>query len=129
MRIAARSAQLVPRPLKSRIIFAVVLLVAFAAFYFGTIRPAMWTEPKPDRPPIATRPTPGIPRSVIDRFERIVLPPIRIPEPAIVAIQMDQPVLKLEIPIQRIVPLDFPIVVPVLNLPDADQEARDRAAK
>lgn len=106
--------------MKSRIIFAVVLIVAFTAFYFGTIRPAMWTEPKQDRPPIATRPTPGIPRSVIDRFERIVLPPLRIPEPAIVAIHIDQPILKMEIPIPKIVPLDFPIGVPVLSPPGKD---------
>ena len=98
--------------MKSRIFFAVILLAAFSAFYFGTIRPAMTPLPLQIRPPIASRPTPSIPPSVIDHFEKMVLPPLRIPAPAIVSVHLEQPVLKMEIPITNEGVIDLPLNLP-----------------
>ncbi len=112
LRVAPRSARRASPPMKSRIFFAVILIAAFAAFYFGTIRPAMTPLPLQSRPPIATRPTPSIPPSVIDHFEKMVLPPLRIPAPAIVSVHLEQLVLKMEIPITNEGVIDLPLNLP-----------------
>ena len=118
--------------MKSRIIWAAVVLAAMVGFYFATIRPATQKPgPRLDRrkinqefkaPEIAP---PPLPQPVI--ATPTLAPPVR-PGP-IVAPRNDPVPGPLEVPIQDGATLDFSTGTPIAKRQGRDQEAMDRALK
>lgn len=121
--------------MKSRLLWAAVLVAAIAGFYWVTIRPALReTPPKVDRhkldrdfqefkpPPI---PPPPLPVVVIPTP---TLPPPPAPRP-LVAPRRDPVPGPLEVPIQDRATIDFSTGAAVVKKGGKDDEALDRALK
>ena len=122
--------------MKSRIIWAVVVLAAAAGFYFVTIRPAAnqggagrvnrkeidraFRDFKP--PPI---PPPPLPKVVISLP---TIPPPARPAP-IVAPRNDPVPGPPLVPIQNGATIDFSLGAPMVKMQGKDQEALERALK
>jgi hypothetical protein len=117
--------------MKSRLIWGAIVVGAFVAFYWATIRPMMEPAPRPqpsgDRVPLVThRPTFPLPKE----FDTATIPAPRMPVPPIVSIRVDPPALKPpEIPIQNGATLDFSIGAPVVRSGGADDAALNKALK
>jgi hypothetical protein len=119
--------------MKSRIIWAAVLLTAIVGFYFTTIRPTSVSSPglSRKRPPIPhLRPLDVSPPTLpIPVYET---PTLRPPSPEMVfrtplpIARPDRP-QSLEVPIQNNATTDFSIGAPVIRSGNKDQEALDRA--
>ena len=122
--------------MKSRIIWAVVVLAAIAGFYFTTIRPTQTSSPGFSRrrpplrdlqpPPIAPPPLPAPNRTV----------PTLSPPPLANAVPPKAPVggrrddrkpTRMEVPIQDQATIDFSIGAPVVRSDGKDKEALDKA--
>jgi hypothetical protein len=122
--------------MKSRILWAAVVLVAVVAFYFATIRPAMReTTPQVNRrqldrafkdfkPPEI--PPPPLPEVVIATPKISPPPPRSI---AIVAPRNDPVPGPLEVPIQDGKTIDFSTGAPVIRMQGKDQEALERGLR
>jgi hypothetical protein len=116
--------------MKSRIIWAVVVVAAIAGFYFVTIRPAMQPPPKKLKwPDMAEFRPPEIPPPPLPTpdFGTVVLAPPALPPPRIA-----QPVTKPArqiVPIQNGTTIDFSLGVPMVKPQGDDQEALERALK
>lgn len=120
--------------MKSRLIWAAVLVAAMVGFYFATIRPAI--EPTPTRlrgrinaefrPPEI--PPPEIP---VPKFEIPALPPPALPTvlPPVMASRPRSPLAPPEVPIQNGTTIDFSTGSPVIRSQGADKEALDRALR
>ena len=118
--------------MKSRIIWAAVVLAAIVGFYFTTIRPAsQGPGPRLDRrkinrdfkaPEIAPPPLP----EVVIATPTIAPPVLPIP---IVAPRNDPVPGPLEVPIQHGATLDFSTGTAMVKRQGKDQEAMDRALK
>jgi hypothetical protein len=120
--------------MKSRIIWAAVLVIAIAGFYLTTIKPTRTSSPgfSRKRPPLSqTIPPPEVAQPSLPMpvyttpTLRPTLPemPIRTPLP-IARRDNGQ-----EVPIQNNATIDFSIGAPVVRSGDKDQEALDRALK
>ena len=121
--------------MKSRIIWAAVVLAAIAGFYFVTIRPAMKGGAgrvdrrqidrafKDFKPPEI--PAPPLPEVVIAMPK--IVPPAR-PAP-LVAPRNDPVPGPLQVPIQDGATIDFSYGAPMVKMQGKDQEALDRALK
>ena len=122
--------------MKSRLIWAAVLLAAAVGFYFVTIRPAM----RPDEPPQVNRrklnrafkdwkppeiAPPPLPELVI---ATPAIPPPSI-SPPLIAPRNDPVPGPLEVPIQNGATIDFSLGAPMVKMQGKDQEALDRALK
>jgi hypothetical protein len=124
--------------MKSRLIWAAVLLAAVAGFYYTTIRPtntpapglarkarALKKVPAPEIPP------PPLPEPVMS-MPAIPLPdlnqPIVIP-PLMPRREERKPMRPLDVPIQDNATIDFSIGAPVVRSGGKDQEALDKALK
>ncbi len=118
--------------MKSRIIWGAVLLAAFAAFYFVTIRPTMTPYASaPKGPPSSRMP-------LTDGRTTFPLPPElmtatipipAVPTPAMPSILVEPPALKMEVPIQHGATIDFSLGSPVVRSGGEDQAALERALK
>lgn len=127
--------------MKSRLIWAVVLVAALAGFYYMTIRPTQ-------------TPSPGISRKRLERLRmapppEIPLPslPLPLPEIAMPAIPLpqvvNQPIVippvaskreklkqgQMELPIQERATIDYSIGAPVVRSGGKDEEALEKALK
>lgn len=116
--------------MRSRLIWAAVLIAAIGGFYFATLRPALRTpEPVPDRrrvnrdfkafqpPPITPPPLPEV------RIPSLTLPP---PNPA----RRNDPVPgPPEVPIQNGATIDFSTGAPHVRMQGKDQEALEKALR
>ncbi len=117
--------------MKSRIIWGAIVLAAFVAFYWATLRPMMQSaapsRPAGDRVPLMTnRPTFPLPKE----FETATIPTPKLPVPPIVSIRVDPPALKPpDIPIQNASTIDFSTGAPVVRSGGADDAALDKALK
>ena len=116
--------------MKSRLIWGAILLAAFAAFYYVTIRPAVTPMPSRSPAPAADRmplsnPRPSFPMPKELRTATIPIPVF--PTPPEVKFHVKPPALKMEIPIQHAATIDFSIGAPVVRSGGEDQEALDRA--
>lgn len=124
--------------MKSRIIWAVVVLAALAGFYYTTIHPMR--TPAPDagfarklqrlrEAPPPQIPPPPLPEPVISMpviappplNQSIVLPPVGRRE--------DRKPMKMDVPIQNNATIDFSIGAPVVRSGGRDQEAIDKALR
>ncbi len=121
--------------MKSRLIWAAVVLAAAVGFYFVTIRPAMRDE------------APRVNRRQLDRafkdFKMPEITPPRLPEvvvttPTIPPPSIARPIVAprndpvpgpLEVPIQDGATIDFSLGAPMVKRQGKDQEALDRALK
>ncbi len=124
--------------MKSRIIWAVVVLAALAGFYYTTIRQTQ-------------TPSPGISRQRLEKLRdaplpQIAPPPLPTPDmtmPVIPPPVLNQPIVfppvvgrrersrppALEVPIQEGATIDFSIGAPVVRSGGKDQEALDKALR
>ncbi len=118
--------------MKSRIIWAAIVLAATVGFYFATIRPATQKPgPRLDRrqinrdfkaPEIAPPPLPEL----VIATPTIAPPPRPVP---IVAPRNDPVPAPLEVPIQNGATLDFSTGTALVKRQGKDQQALDRALK
>lgn len=122
--------------MKSRIIWAVIVLAAIAAFYVVTIRPAQYSSPGFSRqhPPKLIRnlpppaiPPPSLPAPVI-AMPTLTPPPLPTP-PIAVRREMRAPMPLPEVPIQNNATIDFSTGYPNVRSSGKDQEALDKALK
>lgn len=117
--------------MKSRLLWAAVVVTAIAAFYWVTIRPALQEKgPRFDRrevnrafkefkpPPIPPPPLPEI---------ALTIP--QLPPPPIVAPRRDPVPRPLEVPIQSGATIDFSTGAAQVKMQGKDQEALDRALR
>jgi hypothetical protein len=117
--------------MKSRIIWGAILLAAFAAFYYVTIRPTMnrptqASIPADRSPLVRDRPTFNLPAG----FDAATLPKVVMPTAPIVSTRVDPPALKPpEIPIQHGATIDFSIGAPVMRSGGEDDAALKKALK
>jgi len=117
--------------MKSRIIWGAVLLAAFAAFYFVTIRPMMtpaatiFHGQTGDRTPLVgtAQPTFNLPESI----RTATIPTPVFPTAPIVNVRVEPPALKMEIPIQNGATIDFSFGAPVVRSGGADDRALEQA--
>lgn len=122
--------------MKSRLLWAVVVLAAIAGFYFVTIRPALQeSAPKVDRrqinrdfqdfkpPPIPPPPLPEVALTTPS------LPPPAPPAMPVVAPRNDPVPGPLEVPIQDRATLDFSTGAAVVKKGPTEQQLIDRAVK
>lgn len=124
--------------MKSRIIWAVVVLAALAGFYYTTIHPMR--TPAPDagfarklqrlrEAPPPQIPPPPLPEPVMS-MPAIAPPPLN--QPIVlppVARREDRKPMKMEVPIQNNATIDFSIGAPVVRAGGKDQEAIDKAIR
>jgi hypothetical protein len=118
--------------MKSRLFWGAVLLVAFAAFYYVTIRPALTPVPERPRggganrtPLVPSRPGIALPESMLNA----TIPTPVFPTPAPVKVRVDPPALKMEVPIQDGATIDFSIGAPVVRSGGDDTKALEKALK
>ncbi len=125
--------------MKSRILWAVVVLAALAGFYYTTIRPMR--TPAPDAgfarklrklrevPPPEIAPPP-LPMPVVS-MPTIALPPLNqtIVVPPVSTRREDRRPTRMEVPIQEAATIDFSIGAPVVRSGGQDQEALDKALR
>lgn len=123
--------------MKSRLIWAAVLIAAMAGFYYMTIRPANNSGPSFTRK-----------RSPLNHLRPAEIPPPPLPEPVVTMPEIPPPVLNqplnvpavatrresrtptpVEVPIQPGATIDFSIGAPVVRSGGKDDEALDRALK
>jgi hypothetical protein len=118
--------------MKSRLIWGAILLAAFAAFYYVTIRPAV--TPLPERPRgsvgnrtplVPERPSFTLPESMLNA----TIPTPVFPTPREVNIRVEPPTLKMEVPIQDGATIDFSIGAPVVRSGGEDTLAIEKALK
>ena len=118
--------------MKSRLVWAAVIVAAIAGFYFATIRPALRETPaKPDHRRIN--------RDFATSFQPPPIPPPPLPEvkmpslnllPPPVATRREDPVpAPLEVPIQNGATIDFSTGAPHVRMQGKDKEALDRALR
>lgn len=124
--------------MKSRIIWAVVVLAALAGFYYTTIHPMRTPAPDAgfarklqrlrDAPPPQI-PPPPLPQPVLS-LPAIAPPPMNAPivVPSVARREERQP-MKMEVPIQNNATIDFSIGAPVVRSGGKDQEALDKALR
>jgi len=124
--------------MKSRIIWAIIMLAAITGFYYTTIRPANNTSPgfSRRRPPLKDLAPPEIPPPPIPSPN--FAPPTLLPPP-ITSAPIKIPALKtnreptaggrLELPIQDNSAIDFSTGAPVVRSGSKEQAALDLAAK
>jgi hypothetical protein len=114
--------------MKSRLLWALILVVAIAALYCGISRPQVSTLPKRIRDPLADlKPVPVPPPE---------MPPLAVPElPAITPpplppkIRLEPLASQPEVPLQDRATIDFSIGAPVVRVQGKDQEALEAAVK
>lgn len=124
--------------MKSRIIWAVVVLAALAGFYYTTIHPMRTPAPDAgfarklqrlrDAPPPQI-PPPPLPEPVMST--PALAPPL-LPQPLVlppVVRREDRKPMKMEVPIQNSATIDFSIGAPVVRSGGKDQEAIDKALR
>jgi len=117
--------------MKSRILWAAILLAAMAGFYFVTIRPATTLSPRriklpPTselRPPEVTLPPLPMPTIETPTLTPPPLPPMQIGRPI-----APKPALP-EVPIQDGTTLDFSFGAPMVRSQGSDAEALEKALK
>ena len=121
--------------MKSRIIWAAVVLAALVGFYFATIRPTIHDTPaRIDRQQLNRDfkdfKAPEIP---LPPLPKVVIAPPTLPPPAppvaIVAPRNDPVPGPLEVPIQDGATIDFSHGAAMVKMQGKDQEALDRALK
>lgn len=124
--------------MKSRIIWAVVVLAALAGFYYTTIHPMRTPAPDAgfarklqrlrDAPPPEI-PPPPLPEPVMS-MPAIAPPPLDQPLvlPPVARRESRQP-MKMDVPIQNNATIDFSIGAPVVRSGGKDQEAIDKALR
>lgn len=120
--------------MKSRLLWAMVVAAAIAAFYFATIHPMM-REPGPrfnrrevnrafkefKPPPIPPPPLPEI---------ALTIPQLPLPQSLPIVAPRNDPVPRpLEVPIQSGATIDFSTGAPHIKMQGKDQEALDRALR
>lgn len=124
--------------MKSRIIWAVVVLAALAGFYYTTIHPMRTPAPDAglarklqrlrDAPPPQI-PPPPLPELVMS-MPTIAPPPLN--QPLVlppVARREERKPMRMEVPIQNNATIDFSIGAPVVRAGGQDQEAIDKAIR
>lgn len=123
--------------MKSRLLWALVVLAAAAGFYYTTIRPTQVYSPgfSRKRPPLRNlKPPefapPPIPQPVI-ATPTLPLPAMNQPlvVPPLTARREPRASPQMEVPIQDSATIDFSIGAPVVRSQTKDQEALDRALK
>ncbi|MSU50114.1 MAG: hypothetical protein EXS37_13690 [Opitutus sp.] len=125
--------------MKSRIIWAVVVLAAVAGFYYTTIRPANRSSPgfsrkhPPGRnlPPTPEIPAPPLPTPVISTptLTPPPLPNLSNTLPPIAVKRDDRKPLRTELPIQDKTTIDFSTGAPVVRSGGKDQQDLERALR
>lgn len=125
--------------MKSRIIWAAVLIAALAGFYYVTIRPANTQSPGFSRQRLErlrNAPPPEIPPPPLP--EPVFATPTITPPPLDQSIIIPPPVAprrsgrvseKMELPIQDNATIDFSIGAPVVRSAGKDKEALDQALR
>ncbi len=118
--------------MKSRLIWGAVLLAAFAAFYYVTIRPAITPMPERSRGPVGGR-TPLVPErpsfALPESMLNATIPTPVFPTPPEVKFRVEPPALKMEVPIQNGATIDFSIGAPVVRSGGEDTLAIEKALK
>jgi hypothetical protein len=122
--------------MKSRIIWAVVVLLALAGFYYATIRPTNSPGPGFSRKVRALRdvPPPSIPPPTLPApivmTPTLTPPPLPPPvTPPVTAKRVTGNPPPMEVPIQDNATIDFSIGAPVVRSGGKDQEALEKALK
>lgn len=123
--------------MKSRLIWAAVLLAAVAGFYYVTIRPTQTQSPgfSRKRPPLRHLVPPEIapPTLPVPVFEPPALAPPALPTtlvlPALPANRPGRIPSRMEVPIQDHATIDFSTGAPHVIVQGKDQEALDKALK
>lgn len=125
-----------PPSMKSRIIWAAVLLAAGVGFYVMTIRPTLTpTPPKVNRRLLKDVRPPEIPPPPLPapNFATPVIPPPTLPiataMPAVGAKSATRWPLPMVVPIQDGATIDFSIGAPVVRSQGDDKAALDRALR
>ena len=123
--------------MKSRIIWAVIVLAAIAGFYVVTIRPTQTHSPgfSRKRPPLRNLQPPEValpplPEPVIAM--PTIQPPLLnqpIPMPTMDPRRTPRQVVRPEVPIQDNATIDFSLGSPQVRVQGKDQEALERALK
>ena len=120
--------------MKSRIIWAVIVLAAIAGFYVVTIRPTRYSSPGFSRknPPLRNLkppdiPPPPLPAPVV--VTPTLAPPPLPTQPIVAKREMRRPMPPPEVPIQNNATIDFSIGAPVVRSGGKDQEALDKALR
>ncbi len=123
--------------MKSRILWAAVVLAAIAGFYFVTIRPTQTSSPGFSRknPPLRHLqppevPPPPVPMPVV-AAPVFTQPSLNRPlvTPPVAAKRTTRTPAELEVPIQHNATIDFSLGAPMVRSGGKDQEALDRALK
>jgi hypothetical protein len=120
--------------MKSRIIWALVVIAAMCGFYFTTIRPAMDSKARnirlPNlaefRPPTVDLPPMPTPVMEMPTVALPALPPLALAPLERVS---DRPVAKQEVPIQDGTTIDFSFGAPMVRSQGKDAEAMEKALK
>ncbi len=125
--------------MKSRIIWAAVVLAAIAGFYYATIGTTQRSSTPTfsrKRPPLQNLQPPEIapPPLPTPTFATTELspPPLSTPSlatPAVGAKRADRKPMRMEVPIQDNASIDFSIGAPVVRSGGKEQEALDKALK
>jgi hypothetical protein len=123
--------------MKSRIIWAAIVLAAIAGFYVVTIKPTQTHSPgfSRKRPPLRNLKPPEValpplPQPVVAM--PTLTPPLLnqpIPIPPVGGARETRKPMNPEVPIQDNATLDFSLGTPQLRVQGKDQEALDRALK
>jgi hypothetical protein len=123
--------------MKSRIIWAVIVLAAIAGFYVVTIRPTQTHSPgfSRKRPPLRNLKPPDValpplPEPVVAMptlTPPLLNQPIQIP--AVVSRRDERAAVKHEVPIQDNATIDFSLGSPQVRTQGKDQDALDRVLK
>jgi hypothetical protein len=121
--------------MKSRLIWAAVLIAAIAGFYVVTIKPTETHTPgfSRKRPPLRDLkpeiPPPPLPQPVIAMPEipQPTMQPITIPPPS--ATRSTRRTVQHDVPIQDNATIDFSLGSPQLRTQGKDQEAMEKALK
>ena len=123
--------------MKSRIIWAAIVLAAIAGFYVVTIRPTQTHSPgfSRKRPPLRNLQPPEValpplPEPVIAM--PAIQPPLLnqpIPLPSVEGRRGPRPAARPEVPIQDNATIDFSLGSPQVRAQGKDQEALERALK
>jgi hypothetical protein len=114
--------------MKTRLLWALIFVVAIGALYCGIMRPQVSTIPKRLRDPLADlKPAPLPPPE---------MPPLHVPEVPVITppplpakVPLNPIASQPEVPLQDRATIDFSIGAPVVRVQGKDQEALDAAAK
>lgn len=124
--------------MKSRIIWAAIVLAAVAGFYFTTIRPTQTSSPGFSRrrpplrdlqpPPIAPPPLPS-PNLTVPTLTPPPLNNVTPTQSPVTGRREDRKPKRMEVPIQDQATIDFSIGAPVVRSDGKDKEALDKALR